>query len=335
MRIGINGFGRIGRMVVRAAFANHPGVEVAGINDLFPLEYAAYLLKHDSVHGRFAGDVATRDGALVVNDRAIAFGTAGDPAEVDWRRIGVDVVIEATGRFATADGAARHLASGAGKVIISCPSKDQTPSFVFGVNHRAYAGQAIISNSSCTTNCLAPLVKVLHRSFGIRRALTTTIHAATTGQNTVDSANPAGWRLGRGILENIIPLATDSARAVGLVIPEVAGRITGVAYRVPTSNVSLVEMAVQVDRPTSYGALCRVVRDAALGELRGVLGYTADAVVASDFRGEACSAVFDAAAGVELDSTFFKVVAWYDNETGYANRLLDMARVVSTPQLNM
>lgn len=329
LRIGINGFGRIGRMVFRAAIENFASdLEIVAINDLLEPEYLAYLLKYDSVHGIFLGDVKVRNGCLLVNDRPIRLSASKNPAELDWKAVRVDVVVEATGLFLTRETAEKHLVAGAGKVILSAPSKDATPMFVYGVNDGKYGGEKIISNASCTTNCLAPVAKILHGMVGIRRGLMTTVHAATATQKTVDSASNKDWRGGRGILENIIPSSTGAARAVGVVMPELNGKLTGMAFRVPTSDVSVVDLTVELERETSYADICSAMRDAALGPMRGVLGYTEEKMVSTDFRGETCISVFDADAGVALDGTFVKVVAWYDNEWGYSNKVLEMARVI-------
>ena len=329
LRIGINGFGRIGRMVLRAAVQHFGDIEVVGINDLLEPDYLAHLLKYDSVHGRFRGEVSVDGHTLVVNGRRIRLTQERDPALLRWNEVGADVVIECTGLFLDQASAGKHLDAGAKKVILSAPSKDDTPMFVFGVNHTSYAGQAIISNASCTTNCLAPVAKVLHDQWGIRRGLMTTVHAATATQKTVDGPSNKDWRGGRGILENIIPSSTGAARAVGKVIPALNGKLTGMAFRVPTSDVSVVDLTVELETGASYAEICAEMKAQSQGALQGVLGYTEDKVVATDFRGEPCTSVFDADAGIALDPTFIKVVAWYDNEWGYANKCLDMARVVA------
>jgi glyceraldehyde 3-phosphate dehydrogenase len=329
LKIGINGFGRIGRMVFRAAVQNFANdLEVVAINDLLEPDYLAYLLKHDSVHGRFWGEVSVDGHHLVVNGRRIRLTAVKNPAELAWGDVGADLVIESTGLFLTQDTASAHLKAGAKKVILSAPSKDDTPMFVYGVNDQTYAGQAIVSNASCTTNCLAPVAKVLNDTFGIQRGLMTTVHAATATQKTVDGPSNKDWRGGRGILENIIPSSTGAAKAVGVVLPDLKGRLTGMAFRVPTSDVSVVDLTVELSRGASYAEVCAAVRAASEGPMRGVLGYTEDAVVSTDFRGEACTSVFDAGAGLALDDTFIKIVAWYDNEWGYSNKCLEMARVV-------
>jgi len=328
LKIGINGFGRIGRNVLRSAVANFPDVEIVAINDLLDPDYLAYMLKYDSVHGRFKGTVEVRGQHIVVNGKTIRLSQERDPAQLKWDEVGADVVIESTGLFLDKDSASKHLAAGAKKVIISAPSKDDTPMFVYGVNHATYAGQAIISNASCTTNCLAPVAKVLNDNWGIKRGLMTTVHAATATQKTVDSPSNKDWRGGRGILENIIPSSTGAAKAVGVVLPELKGKLTGMAFRVPTSDVSVVDLTVELNNAATYAEICAEMQAQSQGALRGVLGYTTDKVVATDFRGETCTSVFDADAGIALDSTFIKVVSWYDNEWGYSNKCVEMARVV-------
>jgi glyceraldehyde 3-phosphate dehydrogenase len=328
LRVGINGFGRIGRTVLRAAMANFPDIEIVGINDLLAPDYLAYMLKYDSVHGRFKGEIAVDGKTLVVNGKKIRLSAARDPAELRWGSIEVDVVVEATGLFLTKTDVQRHLDAGAPKVIMSAPSKDDTPMFVYGVNDRTYSGQSIISNASCTTNCVAPVAKVLNECFGIKRGLMTTVHAATATQKTVDGPSSKDWRGGRGILENIIPSSTGAARAVGMVIPELNGKLTGMAFRVPTSDVSVVDLTVELGRPARYVDICDVMKAASEGPMKGVLGYTEQKVVSTDFRGEAMTSVFDADAGIALDATFVKVIAWYDNEWGYSNKVLEMARVM-------
>jgi len=329
IRVGINGFGRIGRNVPRSAVANFPDIEIVGINDLLEPDYLAYLLRHDSVHGRFRGTVAVDGDTLIVNGRPIRLTAEKDPAALKWGDIGADVVIESTGIFLDQAGARKHLDAGAKKVIMSAPSKDDTPMFVYGVNHERYAGEAIISNASCTTNCLAPLAKVVNDKWGIRRGLMTTVHAATATQKTVDGPSNKDWRGGRGILENIIPSSTGAARAVGVVIPQLNKKLTGMAFRVPTSDVSVVDLTCELERPALYADICAEMKAQSEGALRGVLGYTEDKVVATDFIGETCTSVFDADAGIQLDPTFVKLVAWYDNEWGYSNKCLEMARVVA------
>jgi glyceraldehyde 3-phosphate dehydrogenase len=329
IKVGINGFGRIGRMVLRAAVRDFPDIEVVGINDLLEPDYLAYMLSYDSVHGRFKGDVAVDGSTLVVNGGKIRLTAAKDPAELKWSEVGADVVVESTGLFLTKETAGKHIAAGAQKVIMSAPSKDDTPMFVYGVNDKTYAGQAIISNASCTTNCLAPVAKVLHDNWGIKRGLMTTVHAATATQKTVDGPSNKDWRGGRGILENIIPSSTGAAKAVGKVIPELNKKLTGMAFRVPTSDVSVVDLTVELAKEATYDAICAAMKAAADGPMKGVLGYTNDKVVATDFRGESRTSVFDADAGMALDGTFVKVIAWYDNEWGYACKVLEMVRVMS------
>ncbi|URI10466.1 type I glyceraldehyde-3-phosphate dehydrogenase [Aquincola tertiaricarbonis] len=330
IKIGINGFGRIGRMVFRAAVQNFANdIEVVGINDLLEPDYLAYMLKYDSVHGRFKGEVAVDGNTLIVNGKKIRLTAVKNPAELKWDEVGADVVVESTGLFLTKETAEAHLKAGAKKVILSAPSKDDTPMFVYGVNDKTYAGQAIISNASCTTNCLAPVAKVLNDTFGIKRGLMTTVHAATATQKTVDGPSNKDWRGGRGILENIIPSSTGAAKAVGVVIPELNKKLTGMAFRVPTSDVSVVDLTVELNKEATYEDICKAMKAASEGAMKGVLGYTEDKVVATDFRGESCTSVFDAEAGIALDKTFVKVVSWYDNEWGYSNKVLEMVRVVA------
>ena len=328
LKIGINGFGRIGRMVLRAAVQNFKDIEIVGINDLLDPEYLAYMLQFDSVHGRFQGSIAVEGSTLIVNGQRIRLTQERDPANLKWNDVGANVVIESTGLFLDKDSAGKHLAAGAKKVVMSAPSKDDTAMFVFGVNHRTYAGETIISNASCTTNCLAPLVKVVNDKWGIKRGLMTTVHAATATQKTVDSPSNKDWRGGRGILENIIPSSTGAAKAVGIVIPEIQGKLTGMAFRVPSSDVSVVDLTAELSMPASYAEICAEMKAQSEGAMKGVLGYTTDKVVSTDFRGEVCTSVFDADAGIALDGTFVKLIAWYDNEWGYANKCLEMARVV-------
>ena len=323
IKLGINGFGRIGRMVFRAAVANFGNdIQVVGINDLLDADYLAYMLKYDSVHGRFDGEVAVEDGALVVNGNKIRLTAEMDPANLKWNEVDADVVVESTGFFLTDETARKHIQAGAKKVIMSAPSKDATPMFVYGVNHTTYAGQDIISNASCTTNCLAPIAKVLNDKFGIVKGLMTTVHAATATQKTVDGPSKKDWRGGRGILENIIPSSTGAAKAVGKVLPVLNGKLTGMAFRVPTSDVSVVDLTVVLEKEASMADICAAMKEASEGELKGVLGYTEDAVVSTDFRGCANTSIFDAKAGISLDSNFAKIVSWYDNEWGYSNKLL-------------
>ena len=329
IKVGINGFGRIGRMVFRAAVQNFSDIEIVGVNDLLEPDYLAYMLKFDSVHGRFKGEVSVEGSNLIVNGKKIRLTAIKDPAELKWNEVGADVVVESTGLFLTKETAAKHITAGAKKVILSAPSKDDTPMFVFGVNDKTYAGQDIISNASCTTNCLAPIAKVLNDNFGIKRGLMTTVHAATATQKVVDAPSNKDWRGGRGILENIIPSSTGAAKAVGVVIPELNKKLTGMAFRVPTSDVSVVDLTVELNKEASYEEICAAMKAASEGPMKGVLGYTNEKVVSTDFVGETCTSVFDAEAGLQLDKTFVKVVAWYDNEMGYSNKVLEMARVMS------
>ena len=330
VKLGINGFGRIGRMVFRAAVENFPNdIEVVGINDLLDPEYLAYMLTYDSVHGKFQGEVKVEDGNLVVNGKKIRVTAEMDPANLKWNEVGAEVVVESTGFFLTDETARKHIQAGAKKVIMSAPSKDATPMFVYGVNHETYAGQDIISNASCTTNCLAPISKVLNDKFGIKRGLMTTVHAATATQKTVDGPSKKDWRGGRGILENIIPSSTGAAKAVGKVLPELNGKLTGMSLRVPTSDVSFVDLTCELNTPATYDEICAAMKEASEGELKGILGYTDEAVVSTDFRNDARTSIVDVKAGIQLDPTFVKVCAWYDNEWGYSNKVLEMARVIT------
>ena len=329
IKVGINGFGRIGRMVFRAAVQNFSDIEIVGINDLLEPDYLAYMLRYDSVHGRFAGEVSVKDGALIVNGKTIRLTQERDPANLKWDAVGADVVIEATGLFLDKPTAEKHLAASAKKVILSAPSKDDTPMFVYGVNHASYAGQSIVSNASCTTNCLAPVAKVLHDKWGIKRGLMTTVHASTATQKTVDGPSNKDWRGGRGILENIIPSSTGAAKAVGVVIPELNKKLTGMSFRVPTSDVSVVDLTCELNHAATMAEICAEMKAQSEGALKGVLGYTEDKVVATDFRGDARTSIFDADASIALDGTFIKIVSWYDNEWGYSNKCLEMVRVVS------
>ncbi len=330
IKVGINGFGRIGRMVFRAAVENFSNdIQIVGINDLLDPDYLAYMLKYDSVHGQFKGEVAVDGNYLVVNGNKIRLTAEMDPANLKWDEVGAEVVVESTGLFLEDAKARKHIEAGAKKVIMSAPSKDATPMFVYGVNHESYAGQDIISNASCTTNCLAPISKVLNDTFGIKRGLMTTVHAATATQKTVDGPSKKDWRGGRGILENIIPSSTGAAKAVGKVLPELNGKLTGMAMRVPTSDVSVVDLTVELEKPATYEAICEAMKAASEGELKGILGYTEEAVVSTDFRDDARTSIFDAKAGIQLDPTFVKVVSWYDNEWGYSNKVLEMARVIA------
>ena len=329
IKVGINGFGRIGRNVLRAAVQNFDDIEIVGINDLLEPDYLVYMLRYDSVHGRFKGEVSVDGGQLVVNGKKIRLTQERDPASLKWDEVGADIVIESTGLFLDKDSAGKHLTAGAKKVILSAPSKDDTPMFVFGVNHKTYAGQSIVSNASCTTNCLAPLAKVINDKWGIKRGLMTTVHAATATQKTVDGPSNKDWRGGRGILENIIPSSTGAAKAVGVVIPELNKKLTGMSFRVPTSDVSVVDLTVELEKEATYAEICAEVKAQSEGALKGILGYTEDKVVATDFRGETHTSVFDAEAGIALDGTFVKLVTWYDNEWGYSNKCLEMAKVVA------
>ena len=330
VKLGINGFGRIGRMVFRAAVENFSNdIEVVGINDLLDPEYLAYMLKYDSVHGAFKGDVKVEDGHLVVNRKEIRVTAEMDPANLKWNEVEADVVVESTGFFLTDETARKHIQAGAKKVIMSAPSKDSTPMFVYGVNHKTYAGQDIISNASCTTNCLAPITKVLNDKFGVKRGLMTTVHAATATQKTVDGPSKKDWRGGRGILENIIPSSTGAAKAVGKVLPELNGKLTGMSLRVPTSDVSFVDLTCELNTPATYDEICAAMKEASEGELKGVLGYTDEPLVSTDFRNDSRTSIFDVKAGIQLDPTFVKVCAWYDNEWGYSNKVLEMARVIA------
>ena len=330
IKIGINGFGRIGRMVFRAAVKDFQDIEVVAINDLLEPEYLAYMLKHDSVHGRFKGEVSVSGNNLVVNGKTIRLTAERDPANLKWDEVGADIVVECTGFFLTKETCQKHLDAGAKKVVQSAPSKDDTPMYVYGVNHDTYAGEAIVSAASCTTNGLAPVAKVLHDAFGIKRGLMTTVHAATATQKTVDGPSNKDWRGGRGILENIIPSSTGAAKAVGKVIPSLNKKLTGMAFRVPTSDVSVVDLTVELAKETSYEDICKAMKAASeSGPLQGVLGYTEDKVVSTDFRGETCPSVFDADAGIMLDPSFVKVVAWYDNEYGYTCNLMRLVRHIA------
>ncbi len=330
IKVGINGFGRIGRMVFRAAVKNFANdIQIVGINDLLDPEYLAYMLKYDSVHGIFDGTIEVDGSNLIVNGNKIRLTQEMDPANLKWNEVGADVVVESTGLFLEDAKARKHIEAGAKKVIMSAPSKDATPMFVYGVNDKTYAGQDIISNASCTTNCLAPISKVLNDKFGIKRGLMTTIHAATATQKTVDGPSKKDWRGGRGILENMIPSSTGAAKAVGKVLPELNGKLTGMSVRVPTSDVSFVDLTVELNTEATYEEICAAMKEASEGELKGVLGYTDEAVVSTDFRGDARTSIFDVKAGIQLDKTFVKVCSWYDNEWGYSNKVLEMARVIS------
>ncbi len=328
IKVGINGFGRIGRMAFRAAAKDFKNIEVVAINDLLDPEYLAYMLQYDSVHGRFDGDVSVKDGNLVVNGKTIRITAERDPADLKWGDVGADLIIECTGFFLTKDSCQAHLDAGAKKVVQSAPSKDDTPMFVYGVNDEQYNGEAIVSAASCTTNALAPVAKVLNDNFGIVKGLMTTVHAATATQKTVDGPSLKDWRGGRGILENIIPSSTGAAKAVGKVLPELNGKLTGMAFRVPTSDVSVVDLTVQLDKDTTYENICAVMKTASEGSMKGVLGYTDESVVSTDFRGHPAPSNFDAGAGIALDGTFVKVVAWYDNEYGYTCNMMRLVELV-------
>ena len=329
IKIGINGFGRIGRNVLRSALQNFSDIEVVAINDLLEPDYLAYMLQYDSVHGRFKGEVSVEGNTLVINGKKIRLTQERDPANLKWNEVGAEVVIESTGLFLDKVTAQKHLDAGAKKVILSAPSKDDTPMFVFGVNDKSYKGEAIISNASCTTNCLAPLAKVMHDKWGIKRGLMTTVHAATATQKTVDGPSNKDWRGGRGILENIIPSSTGAAKAVGVVIPELNKKLTGMSFRVPTSDVSVVDLTCELNNPATLAEICAEMKAQSQGALKGILGYTEDKVVATDFRGDTRTSIFDADASIALDGTFVKLVSWYDNEWGYSNKCLEMVRVVS------
>ncbi len=332
IKVGINGFGRIGRFVFRAAIERND-IEIVGINDLIDIDYMAYMLKYDSTHGRFKGSVEVVDGQLVVNGKTVRVTAERDPENLQWDAIDVDVVIESTGLFLTDETARKHIKAGAKKVVLSAPSKDTTPMFVCGVNHHEYKGQDIVSNASCTTNCLAPIAKVLNDNWGIKDGLMTTVHATTATQKTVDAPSGKDWRGGRGAAQNIIPSSTGAAKAVGKVIPELNGKLTGMAFRVPTPDVSVVDLTVNLKNPASYDDICAAMKAASQGELKGILGYTEDAVVSTDFVGETCTSVFDAKAGIALTDTFVKVVSWYDNEIGYSNKVLDLASFIMADEI--
>jgi len=333
IKVGINGFGRIGRFVFRAAAARDD-IEVVGINDLIDVDYMAYMLKYDSTHGRFQGTVEVVAGNLVVNGKTVRVTAERNPEDLKWNEIAVDVVVESTGLFLTDETARKHITAGAKQVVLSAPSKDDTPMFVSGVNQHTYAGQDIVSNASCTTNCLAPIAKVLNDNWGIESGLMTTVHATTATQKTVDSPSAKDWRGGRGAAQNIIPSSTGAAKAVGKVIPELNGKLTGMAFRVPTPNVSVVDLTVNLKSSATYQEICDAMKAASLGELKGILDYTEDAVVSNDFVGETCTSVFDASAGIALTDTFVKVVSWYDNEIGYSNKVLDLVAYISEYESN-
>ncbi|MEG7436185.1 glyceraldehyde-3-phosphate dehydrogenase [Serratia marcescens] len=328
IKVGINGFGRIGRIVFRAA-QERSDIEIVAINDLLDAEYMAYMLKYDSTHGRFNGTVEVKDGHLVVNGKTIRVTAEKDPANLKWNEVGVDVVAEATGIFMTEAAVRKHITAGAKKVVLTGPSKDATPMFVRGANFDKYAGQDIVSNASCTTNCLAPLAKVINDNFGIVEGLMTTVHATTTTQKTVDSPSHKDWSGGRGASQNIIPSSTGAAKAVGVVLPELKGKLTGMAFRVPTPNVSVVDLTVRLEKAATYEEIKKAIKDAAEGSMKGVLGYVEDDVVSTDFNGEVLTSVFDAKAGIALNDNFVKLVSWYDNETGYSNKVLDLIAHIS------
>ncbi|OWY38257.1 type I glyceraldehyde-3-phosphate dehydrogenase [Xenophilus sp. AP218F] len=329
IKVGLNGFGRIGRMAFRAIAKDFPEIEVVAINDLLEPEYLAYMLKYDSVHGRFQGDVKAEGNSLIVNGKSIRLTAEKDPANLKWNEVGAEIVIDCTGFFLTKESCQKHIEAGAKKVVQSAPSKDDTPMFVFGVNHDKYAGEAIVSAASCTTNCLAPVAKVLHDNWGIKRGLMSTVHAATATQKTVDGPSMKDWRGGRGILENIIPSSTGAAKAVGKVIPELNKKLTGMAFRVPTSDVSVVDLTVELEKEADYADICKAMKAASEGALKGVLGYTEEKVVSTDFVGNTAPSTFDADAGIALDKTFVKVVAWYDNEYGYTCNMLRFVKHVA------
>jgi len=330
IKVGINGFGRIGRMVFRAVYNEFKDIEIVGINDLLDADYLAYMLKYDSVHGRFGGTVSAEAGAMIVDGKKIRLTAERDPAALKWGDVGADIVIDCTGFFLTEESCQKHIDAGAKKVVQSAPSKDSTPMFVYGVNHKAYAGQKIVSAASCTTNCLAPVAKVLNDKWGIKRGLMTTVHAATATQKTVDGPSSKDWRGGRGILENIIPSSTGAAKAVGVVLPELNGKLTGMAFRVPTSDVSVVDLTVELEKPATYAEICAAMKAASTsGDMSKTLGYTDEKVVSTDFRGVGFSSIFDAEAGIALDSTFVKVVSWYDNEYGYTCNMMRFVQHVA------
>ncbi|MHB9119048.1 MAG: type I glyceraldehyde-3-phosphate dehydrogenase [Burkholderiales bacterium] len=329
IKVGINGFGRIGRMVFRAVAKDFKDIEIVAINDLLDPDYLAYMLKYDSVHGRFNGDISVDGGNMVVNGKKIRLTAERDPANLKWNEAGADIVIDCTGFFLTTESCQAHIKAGAKKVVQSAPSKDDTPMFVYGVNHTKYAGEAIVSAASCTTNCLAPVAKVLHDNWGIKRGLMTTVHAATATQKTVDGPSSKDWRGGRGILENIIPSSTGAAKAVGKVIPELNKKLTGMAFRVPTSDVSVVDLTVELNKEATYEDICKAMKAASEGALKGVLGYTEEKVVSTDFVGNSAPSTFDTDAGIALDGTFVKVVAWYDNEYGYTCNMLRLVQHVA------
>ena len=330
IKVGINGFGRIGRMVFRAVAADFPGIEIVGINDLLDADYLAYMLQYDSVHGRFKGKVSSDKNNLIVDGKKIRLTAERDPADLKWNEVDAEIVIDCTGFFLTEESCQKHIDAGAKKVVQSAPSKDGTPMFVYGVNHETYAGQAIVSAASCTTNCLAPVAKVLNDNWGLKRGLMTTVHAATATQKTVDGPSAKDWRGGRGILENIIPSSTGAAKAVGVVLPELNGKLTGMAFRIPASDVSVVDLTVELEKEATYEEICAAMKAASEGAMKGTLGYTTDKVVSTDFRGISQSSIFDAGAGIALDGTFVKVVSWYDNEYGYTCNMMRFVEYIGS-----
>jgi glyceraldehyde 3-phosphate dehydrogenase len=330
IKVGINGFGRIGRLVFRAAI-NNPNIEIVGINDLIEVDYMAYMLKYDSTHGQFNGTIEVKDGQLVVNGSKIRVTAERDPANLKWNEVAAEYVVESTGLFLTLDTAQKHIDAGAKRVILSAPAKDETPTFVMGVNNKTYSkDMTIVSNASCTTNCLAPIAKVLNDKFGVIEGLMTTVHAATATQKTVDGPSAKDWRGGRGAYQNIIPSSTGAAKAVGLVIPELKGKLTGMSFRVPTADVSVVDLVVRLAKPASMAAIKAAMKEAADGELKGILGYTEDAVVSNDFLGDARTSIFDADASISLNDNFAKIVSWYDNEWGYSNKVVELIQYMDT-----
>lgn len=329
IKVGINGFGRIGRLVFRAA-QERENIEIVGINDLISVDYMAYMLHYDTVHGQFTGSIDVKDGNLVVNGHAIRVTAEKDPANLKWNEVGAEYVVESTGLFLTKEKAQAHIAAGAKRVVMSAPSKDDTPMFVYGVNHKTYKGETIVSNASCTTNCLAPVAKVLNDSFGIVEGLMTTVHATTATQKTVDGPSAKDWRGGRAAAANIIPSSTGAAKAVGKVIPQLNGKLTGMSFRVPTVDVSVVDLTCRLEKPATYEEVKAAMKAASEGEMKGVLGYTEDAVVSSDFIHDARTSIFDAEAGISLNPNFVKVVAWYDNEWGYSNKVVELIQYMST-----
>lgn len=329
IKIGINGFGRIGRMVMRAAL-NHPQIEIVGINDLCPADYLAYMLKYDTMHGKFGGDVSSAENAIIINGKSIPVFAERNPADLPWGELGAEYVVESTGLFLTKEKSQAHIDAGAKHVVMSAPSKDDTPMFVMGVNNDTYAGQEIVSNASCTTNCLAPLAKVIHDKFGIIEGLMTTVHATTATQKTVDGPSAKDWRGGRAAAGNIIPSSTGAAKAVGKVIPALNGKLTGMSFRVPTLDVSVVDLTVRLEKAATYDEIKAEVKRASENELKGILGYTEDAVVSSDFIGDARTSIFDADAGIALNGNFMKLVSWYDNEWGYSNKVVELIKYMAT-----